>query len=426
MPIKGLTDRNLSFPELGQIRKGAPKTENKPGKDLQFFRVEFDEREEKAKQIFLSKYGAQPTEINILLPFNEIWRCWDSWYEAYTAGRMVARSDGERFIYLVDVKTGQLSVKDGEPYTEHREIVGTYTNSNNKRQEQIKCKPVGRLKVVIPELGRMAYLTVTTTSIHDIGNLSAQLEGFKAINGGRIAGIPLILRRRPKKISVPKPDGSRVRMTKWMLSIEADPEWVKRMLENLNRAALPEGGAALLPAGPEAEEETAEYEEVAEDDADEDESWIPGEDEPPMPEDDYLEGELEDPAPPPPPANGNGNGNGKSKFVRPFSPDQLREAIEKKAASYGERQASDKQQGLLAHVLNEIFQDESKRHNFQAHILGNGSLKKVSGAMVQACLDWLKVTQDSGGMYVPDPMSVREAHAAWEDFQVASGQETLF
>ena len=425
MPIRGLTDRNLSFPEIGQIRKGAPKTENKPGKDLQFFRVEFDEREEKARKTFAERYGAQPTEINILLPFNEIWRCWDSWYEAYTAGRMVARSDGERFIYLVDVKTGQVVVKDGEPYTEHREVVGTYTNSNNKRQEEIKCKPVGRLKVVIPELARMAYLTVMTTSIHDIGNLSAQLEGFKAINGGRIAGIPLILRRRPKKISVPKPDGSRVRMTKWMLSVEADPDWVKRMLENLSRSALPEGGNALLPQGPLQEEE---YEEVETAEEDDDESWIPGEtedDTPPMPEDDYIDGQVEEPAPPPPPPPANGNGNGK-RFVRPFSPDKLREAIEAKAAEYGERQASDKQQGLLAHVLNEIFQDESKRHNFQKHILGEGSLKKVSGAKIQACLDWLKVTRDSGGMYIPDPMSVSEAHAAWNDFQVANGQELLF
>ena len=249
MGIKGLTDRNLSFPEIGQIRKGAPKTDSAPGKDLPYFRVEFDEKEEQTKRAFIAKYGAQPTEINIVLPFDDINRCFDAWLEAYTAGRMIARSDGEKYLYRVDVKTGQLVVKDSEPYTPYveGEVIGTWTNQKTKKQEPIKCKPVGRLKVVIPELGRMAYLTVMTTSVHDIANLSAQLEGFKSINGGRIAGIPLVLRRRPKKISVPKPDGSKARYTKHMLSIEADPAWVKKMLERLQFNALPEGGSQLLP-----------------------------------------------------------------------------------------------------------------------------------------------------------------------------------
>jgi len=141
--------------------------------------------------------------------------------------------------------------------------------------------------------------------------------------------------------------------------------------------------------------------------ADEEEFWIPGE-------------EAEAPVSPPPPPNGNG------KIVRPMSADQLRNAIEKKAAGYGDRQASGPQVGLLANLLNTIFQDETKRHNFQVHILGEGSLKNVPGAKIQACLDWLKPTQDTGGMYTADEMAVREAHAAWNDFQIASGQQELF
>ena len=65
---------------------------------------------------------------------------------------------------------------------------------------------------------------------------------------GRIAGIPFILRRRPRKISTPRPDGSRARYEKWLLSIEADPEWVKQMLMETKRLALPGNGLALLPA----------------------------------------------------------------------------------------------------------------------------------------------------------------------------------
>lgn len=249
MSIKGLTDRKMAFPEIGQIRKGAAKTENAPGKDLTYFRVTFDEREAEAFKKFSSVYGEQPQEINILLPFDEIDRCWEAWLEAYTAGRMVARSDGEKFIYLVDTKTGEVVVKDGQPYKAYKQgqAVGSYTSKG--KTEEIFCKPAGRLKIVIPELQRLAYLVVLTTSIHDIGNISAQLEALKQVNGGKLAGIPMVLRRRPKKISTPKSDGSRARYTKWMLSIEADPEWVKAKLLEVKNLALPANGLDLLPAG---------------------------------------------------------------------------------------------------------------------------------------------------------------------------------
>lgn len=249
MSIKGLTDRKMAFPEIGQIRKGAAKTENAPGKDLTYFRVTFDEKETDATQKFNSVYGNEPQEINILLPFDEIDRCWEAWLEAYTAGRMVARSDGEKYIYLVDTKTGEVVVKNGQPFKAYHEgeAVGSYTSKG--KTEKIFCKPAGRLKIVIPELQRLAYLVVLTTSLHDIGNISAQLEALKQVNGGKLAGIPMVLRRRPKKISTPKADGSRARYAKWMLSIEADPEWVKAKLLEVKHLALPANGFDLLPAG---------------------------------------------------------------------------------------------------------------------------------------------------------------------------------
>jgi len=244
MPIKGLSDRGLAFPEIGQIRKGAAKdpAKNMPGHDLTYFRAEFDEKETEAAATFKKYYGDQPNEIRVILPFNEIERMWDPWLEAYTAGRMIARSDGERFIYLVDTKTGEIVVKNGldingqiHPYTDGMTVGNDYQN------KPIKCKPVGRLKVIIPELARAAYMTVMTTSIHDIANISNQLAAFQELNNGQIAGIPFVLRRRPKKVS--RPEGNkRVRTEKWLLSIEADPEWVKAKLMQVKHLALPGNG----------------------------------------------------------------------------------------------------------------------------------------------------------------------------------------
>jgi len=245
MPIKGLTDRGLAFPEIGQIRKGAPKDEKGyVGKDLSYFRVEFDEKESESQQIFTSVYGDQPKEINILLPFNEIERMWDAYLEAYTAGRMVARADGEKFIYLIDTKTGEVIVKDGKPYREYKEDepVGSYQTDKGK-VIPIYCKAVGRLKVVVPELKRFAYMTVMTTSVHDIANVSAQLSAIyeRATLGGiKLSGIPLVIRRVPREISVPKADGTRVRMTKYVLQVEASPRWVASSIAAAERLAIAE------------------------------------------------------------------------------------------------------------------------------------------------------------------------------------------
>lgn len=277
MPIKGLSDRGLSFPEIGQVRKGSPK--NKKGyigKDLTYFRVEFDERERKAEATFREIYGEQPQFIRILLPFDEIERMWDPYLEAYTAGRMVARSDGETIVYQVDTDTGEVIVKGGinletgrpKPHPES-DIAGT-----DYKGKPVPFKPVGRLKVIIPELARAAYLTVMTTSKHDIANISDQLRAFKELNGGRISGIPLILRRRPKEISVPMDDGQRTRMTKWMLSIEADPEWVRRKLQEVKHLALPGNGLELLPQG-DIDEEPIEGEIVDDADEEEDDEEVP-------------------------------------------------------------------------------------------------------------------------------------------------------
>lgn len=258
MAIKGLTDRGLSFPQIGNVRKGGKKEKRTDkngreyeiqGKDLTYFRVEFDEKEAQSAALFLEKYGNQPTEINFVFPFNEIERCWEAWLEAYTAGRMVARSDGEYFTYWLGDK-GEVKVLGGVDENgakvPHTEIVGKDYKGN-----PVKMRPVGRLRIVIPELQRLAYLVVHTTSKHDIINISEQLEGIKTINGGRLVGIPLVLRRRPRMISTPDPSdkSKRMRREKWLLSIEADPEWVKAKLMEVKRAALPGNGLALLAQG---------------------------------------------------------------------------------------------------------------------------------------------------------------------------------
>jgi len=413
MSIKGLTDRNLSFPEIGQVRKGAKKNEKgELGRDLTYFRVEFDEKEQEASSKFNQVYGEQPQEINILLPFDEINRCWDAWLEAYTAGRMIARADGEKFIYWIDTATGKNKVKDGEPYTKYTEgqIVGTYVDGKGKVQN-VTCDPVGRLKVVIPELQRLAYLTVMTSSLHDIANISAQLEALKSVNGGRIAGIPMVLRRRPKKISTPKPDGTRARYTKWMLSIEADPQWVKAKLIEVKHAALPGNGLNLLPDTIDAQfkddaPEVGEPDEEIQDDEyqEDEERIIPSE---PAMNTDY-DVDLKTPE------------QVKSTLIVLVS-----EIVQEKKTE----PVKDGQKGVILSCLQWIMAPGDatmKRHAFLKYVFDVSSSKDLTDPQWRALGRYLKPQRQDTGEYKPeDPITTKEIGNLIAFLDSNNGQQTL-
>jgi len=252
-PIKGLSDRPLSFPQIGAIKLGR-KVKNKNGKeypqDLNHFLVQMDDQEPKAMSDFLEHYGAfEVTEINVMFPFNDIDRVWDVWLEAYTAGRLWARSDGEIFHYLADPAGGDPLVVNGQDrdgnvkYCDPSEPVG-----HDYQDKPIYLKPTGRLKVVIPELLRAAYLVLRTSSYHNVINLSSQLKGIEDLVG-KIAGVPLVLRRRPREISTPDPKekGKRVRREKWLVSIEVSPVWMQKQFGTSGLLGLPVGTAVELP-----------------------------------------------------------------------------------------------------------------------------------------------------------------------------------
>jgi hypothetical protein len=159
MPIKGLTDRtSRSFLEIGRLRLGTPKTQGTPS-ELPYFRVEFRKDEAEAESIFRSVYGSTPTRINVRLPFSDISQFWDANYEMYGKRGMIGMADGERWIYLRS-ETDEVLVRDGQPFM-----------AFDKNAEP-RAKATGRLKVVVPELQRVAYLVMVTHSFYNILNLS--------------------------------------------------------------------------------------------------------------------------------------------------------------------------------------------------------------------------------------------------------------
>lgn len=236
MPIIGLTDRGAAFPQIGVLRKGAPKvSDRQPGKDLDHFR--FDTEDPDAARAFADAYGATPRAVNIYLPYATLDENFSAWQEHWVAGGLRRRCDGQTCV-LAQTKDGKYD------QTPHPCVCATLPADSKER-----CKPVGRLQVIIPELRRLAYVMALTTSIHDIKNLSQQLTALELSNG-TLRGVPLVLRRSPVEISMPGNDGKRVRREKWLLSIEAAPRWVGLQLQAMEQRALSGAGYATTSPAP--------------------------------------------------------------------------------------------------------------------------------------------------------------------------------
>ena len=238
-PIKGLTGQKPQFPQVGQLRKGKKDESGRPI-DLDYFRFTSDLPD--VAGAFLAAYGEQPQLINVVLPHQTTDENWDAWYEEYIASGLVHRCDGEFVTRYRNRQSGTYITP--EPNT----VRCPYASGEKERNQRQGCHPTGRLQVIIPELGRLAYVMVITTSFNDIRNLDGQLRALEAIRGD-LRGIPLQLRRRPDKISTPKmqkrgdewvPTGERARRESWLLSIEAAPDWVSLQLEHQRIEALPE------------------------------------------------------------------------------------------------------------------------------------------------------------------------------------------
>ena len=222
--IKGLTDRPATFPQIGILRKGAIKPEKGPGKDLNYFR--FDSDDDAAVKVFTERYGEEPRQIFAYVPYQTTAENFEAWKEDWVASSLKHRCDGETMVRWL--------TPQGTYSTEPRPCTGG-------------CKQVGRLKIIVPELRRLAFVTVLTTSIHDIIEINSNLQALEAARGD-LRGIPLIIRRAPREISTPGPDGKRVRREKWLITVEAQPQWVEQQLQVAAAAAMPALGPAQSPA----------------------------------------------------------------------------------------------------------------------------------------------------------------------------------
>lgn len=244
-PIVGLTtDVKRQFPSLGILRKGKKEVrKRKDGStveipvDLEFFRFVNEQRPD-VERAFHEAYGENPTSLSFYFQYDDIDDVWDAWQEEWVAGGLVHRCDGETMVLWRTPDGGYSTERRPCPY---------HSGEKQRTAKQPGCKPVGRLRILLPKLleaGHIGDVTLLTGSKHDIMSIQACLEEIQHYRqDAGLRGIEFVLRRDPREISTPGNDGKRVRRTKSLITIAPAARWVQFQLRAAERRQF------MLPAG---------------------------------------------------------------------------------------------------------------------------------------------------------------------------------
>ena len=280
--------QQIAFPEVAVIRKGAARKNTRKngrtvatvGDDLQDrFRVVFFPGVDPAiLDAFLEACETlTPTRIRAMLPFRSVWQAFSSYNEAHSSGRMIARADDERYLSLRDPRTGNYLVRAGKPHRPYTPGEGIAYERDGRTYE-LKFKPTSRLRLFLPEIGRLVTFTLKTTSFYDRENLKEQLGAIQAVAealsgenapGGNAAGIPFTVYRAEREVLWNRPDGGALRVSKWLVHLEPDPGWAAAATGRLARFAL---SGVLSPAPLRPLEVSGSPGEIEEEDAEENET----------------------------------------------------------------------------------------------------------------------------------------------------------
>lgn len=240
MPIVGLTKEEKQpgrgLPRIAKLYKGDEKSPNKPGVDLDYFRVEFEPEFQGLQQTFEDLYGTQPRQLsNVMLIAPGVNGAFPTWNEEWNATGLLNRCDGETRVAHFD--------------TQAQSVCTTPTPCT----KQCRCKPSGTLKFMLSdfteETGLLGVFSITTHSIYDIATIHNYLLEIARLRG-KLTGVPFTFGRKRREVTG-KIKGERKRITKSLIYMHVAPEYVKStdfFQPQISTPALPAPSDAAIDA----------------------------------------------------------------------------------------------------------------------------------------------------------------------------------
>jgi hypothetical protein len=224
------------LPRLGKIRLGIKK-KTAAGKEYPAEVDYFVCPPEVQKE-----YGTQPKQLDVMFPIDDPTTIFPQALKWYTASSLNCKGDGITAMRKVkDLTPEQKTKLNGELPEDPQSLVEVECPC--PLLEQGLCSQRGNLLVMLPKVSMGGVYQIDTGSFHNLVRINSALDYIRGLLG-RIALVPLVLRRIPEKIEY---EGHRA--THYLLSLEftGNIEEVKKLREDTNHVldriqtlALPE------------------------------------------------------------------------------------------------------------------------------------------------------------------------------------------
>ncbi len=172
MPIKNVTEKRR-LPRLGKIHLGIKK-KNKDGKE---YPAEVDYFV--CPPIVQEVYGEEPKELKIMFPIEDPEIFFQQYYKRYSYDLLRCKGDGECAMTWDEELGGMKEIE-----------------CPCKHLDDKKCKRIGILQFMLPDVKGAGVWQITTSSWNSIVDINSGIDYIRALTG-RIRMIPLVLKRVP-------------------------------------------------------------------------------------------------------------------------------------------------------------------------------------------------------------------------------------
>lgn len=208
----------LRLPRIGTIRKGAPKPQKGPGKDLEYFRL--DRTDPAVAAAWSEVMGSEPKSLSGILPYTDPAENLSIWDELWQGKRLLWRGDGERLHVQLQ----------GNSYVRYAPGNGpAQPAAAGETVNKLKVARVSRLRLLLPQLGVAGIFEVMSSSAIDADELWANLMWIRSIVA-TLQGAPVTVFRAERQFNVAQPDGNTMIVKKHMLHLMLDGRSLAKLM----------------------------------------------------------------------------------------------------------------------------------------------------------------------------------------------------
>lgn len=216
----------LRLPRIGIIRKGAPKPEKGPGRDLDYFRL--DRADPGVVTAWRETFGDEPRSISGILPYADPAENLSIWDELWQGKRLLWRGDGERLHVQLQ----------GNDYVRYAAGEGpAQPAAAGDSVGKLKVARISRLRILLPQLRIAGIFEIASSSAIDADELWSNLMWIKS-TVTTLQGAPVTVFRAARQFNVNQGDKDMI-VTKHMLHMMLDGRYLDALLPSPVAGHLP-------------------------------------------------------------------------------------------------------------------------------------------------------------------------------------------